>query len=246
MPWIYRNTGVVTVSEGSRADLVELGFNPDHISVVKSGVVIPKSAHEPAPQPTILCMGRLMPMKAVDVLIRALPAIAADIPNVLVEIVGQGPDRPRLERLAWSLGLASNVRFHGWVTSEVRDEIADSAWLAVCPSRFEGWGMVCMEASARGLPVVASDAPGLRESVVHGETGVLFPCGDHDALSEALITLLNDPEMREQMGEAGRRWAELHTWEGSASRFVSVLGGQVEPKRERAETVYVPSFASWG
>jgi glycosyltransferase involved in cell wall biosynthesis len=246
MPRIYRNTGVVTVSEGSRHDLVELGFNPDHITVVKSGVVIPKTVSEPSPQPTVLCMGRLMPMKAVDVLIRAVPSMAAQIPNVRVEIVGQGPDRRRLERLAWSLGLARHVRFHGWVTSEVRDQLADLAWLAVCPSLFEGWGMVCMEASARGLPVVASNAPGLRESVVHGETGILFPCRDHDALSEAVVELLDNPEKLERMGEAGRRWAELHTWEGAAANFGSVLVSQVEPRREPVESFQVPSFASWG
>ncbi len=246
MPWIYRKTQVVTVSEGSRSDLIELGFDAERIDVVKSGVVIPKTVSKPASQPTVLCMGRLMPMKAVDVLIRAVPSVAAEIPNVLVEIVGQGPDRPRLERLAWSLGLARHVRFHGWVTSEVRDEIADLAWIAVCPSLFEGWGMVCMEAAARGLPVIASDAPGLRESVVHEETGLLFPSSDHQALSEAIVGLLEDSETREQMGEAGRRWAELHTWEGAASRFASVIGGQVEPRREVAESFHVPSFASWG
>jgi glycosyltransferase involved in cell wall biosynthesis len=246
MPRLYRHTRVVAVSEGTRTDLVGLGFDPEQIVIVTSGVVIPEQVvRNPSPQPSILCMGRLMPMKAVDVLIRSVPTLLARFPELRVDIVGQGPDRPRLERLAWSTGLAGTIRFHGWVTAAVRDEICGAAWLAVCPSRFEGWGLVCMEASALSLPVVASDAPGLRESVRDGETGILFSCGDEQALADAVASLLVHRELRERMGEAGRQWAARHTWEGSASTFAAVLRAQVGSRLEDSESAQLASFAPW-
>ena len=197
MPRVYRNSKVVAVSEGTKSDLVDLGFDPTRISVVTNGVVPPKSTpYSQSTHPTVLCMGRLKPQKSVDVLLRALPDVIERLSDLHVDIVGQGPDRTRLERLAWSLGLAGHVYFHGYVKSEVLDELCAAAWTAVCPSSFEGWGVVCMEASARGIPVVASNVAGLCESVRDGETGVLFPYGDTEALAGTLISLLQDPDLR--------------------------------------------------
>jgi glycosyltransferase involved in cell wall biosynthesis len=224
MPWMYRNTTVVAVSEGTRSDLADLGFDPARIQIITNGVIPPKPASAArAAHPSLMCMGRLKPQKSVDVLIRAMPRIIEQIPDLHVDIVGQGPDRTRLERLAWSLGMASHIHFHGYVRSVVRDEIASRSWAAVCPSAFEGWGVVCMEASARGLPVVASNVAGLRESVLDGETGVLVPYGDETALADALISLLGDERRMAQMGEAGVRWAAAHTWDGSARQFAGLI-----------------------
>jgi glycosyltransferase involved in cell wall biosynthesis len=229
MPRSYRNSTVVACSSGTRDDLVELGFDAHRIHVVTSGVVPP--ATQPgtgqASVPTILCMGRLKPQKSVDVLIQAMPAIRAEVPDVHLDIVGQGPDRHRLERLTWELGLVGHVRFHGYVRSSVRDELSAAAWIAACPSMFEGWGVVCMEASARGLPVVASDVRGLRESVRDGETGLLFPYGNTDALKDAVVGLLADEEKRAEMGRAGVRWAAHHTWDNSAAMFADILRAEV-------------------
>jgi glycosyltransferase involved in cell wall biosynthesis len=198
---MYRRAQVVAVSKGTRADLVDLGFDPGRITVVTNGVVPPGPVeHLPSSHPTIMCMGRLKPQKSVDVLLRSLPMVIDRFPGLHLDIVGQGPDRTRLERLAWSTGLAGHVRFHGYVAALVRDEVAASAWVSACPSSFEGWGVVCMEASAHGLPVVASNVAGLRESVQDGETGILFPYGDERALAKALISLLSDSDLRARMG----------------------------------------------
>jgi glycosyltransferase involved in cell wall biosynthesis len=241
MPRMYRHTQVVAVSEGTKADVAGLGFDPRRISVVTNGVVTPRPPENPpAAHASLLCMGRLKPQKSVDVLIRSMPAIIEQIPDVHVDIIGQGPDRKRLERLAWSTGMAGHIRFHGYVRAEVRDEIAAEAWVAVCPSAFEGWGVVCMEASARGLPVVASNVAGLNESVRDGETGVLVPYGDEAALAKALISLLRDPERRASMGAAGRQWAARHTWDDSASNFASLLRSQA-----LAAADAVLTLASW-
>lgn len=224
MPRVYRHTHVVAVSASTRSDLLSLGFDTDHITVVHNGVQpAPTSVAQPSVQPSLLCMGRLTPQKSVDVLIRALPAVLVKFPTARLDIIGQGPDRRRLERLAWSLRLADHVRFHGHMPGTVRDEIAARAWIAVSPSSFEGWGVTCLEAGARGLPVVASNVAGLRDAVRDGETGVLVPHGDPAALAVALVDLLGDPERRQQMGAAGRRWAALHSWERSAGELRTIL-----------------------
>jgi glycosyltransferase involved in cell wall biosynthesis len=246
MPRVYRKARVVAVSEGTKSDLLALGFSPERVTIITNGVFPPSPVPAaPAKRPTILCMGRLKPQKSVDVLIRALPALVARFPDLHLDVVGQGPDRCRLERLAWATGLARHVRFHGYVAASVRDRLSAEAWLAVCPSSFEGWGVVCMEASSHGLPVVASDVPGLRESVRDGETGLLFPYGDVDALAEAVGKLLDDRELRARMGRAGVQWAARHTWDGSAATFASVLGAEMGERPVGADSPTRPALASW-
>lgn len=230
MPRLYRHVPVVTVSKSTSDDLVALGFRPEQITIVHNGVQeVPPIERNPSARPTLIYTGRLTPQKRVDAVIRALPQVLRKQPLARLHIIGQGPDRPRLERLVWKLGLANNVRFHGYLAAHVRDEITAAAWLAVCPSSMEGWGVSCVEASARGLPVVASDVNGLRDSVRDGETGVLVPPGDVNALADAINALIADPERREHMSAAGREWAAVHTWDHSAAEMrllvVGMTGG---------------------
>jgi glycosyltransferase involved in cell wall biosynthesis len=246
MPRAYRHSQVVAVSQGTRSELIELGFDPERVSVITNGVS-PSIAvsSTPTSYPSILCMGRLAPQKSVDVLIRSMTKIVEEIPEVHLDIIGQGPDRVRLERLAWAEGLAGSVRFHGYVAAEVRDKIAGQAWISVCPSSYEGWGVVCMEASARGLPVVASNVAGLRESVRDGETGILFPYGDTEALATAILKLARDPQLRATMGEAGKEWAARHTWESSAATFSSLIDSLLHPDSVTVKSDGQLAFAEW-
>jgi glycosyltransferase involved in cell wall biosynthesis len=229
VPRVYRRTSVVAVSTSTRDGLVGIGFRPERIAIVHNGVAPPRPSvtSTRSRSPSILCMGRLKPQKSIDVLLRALPRILEEAPDTRLHIVGQGSDRTRLERLAWSLGLAHQARFHGYLPGRDRDELASRAWVAVCPSAFEGWGLVCVEASARGLPVVAANVPGLRDAVRDGVTGVLVPHGDSEALARTLIDLFADPERRRRMGEAGREWAAQHTWERSTDEFIAQLTEQL-------------------
>jgi glycosyltransferase involved in cell wall biosynthesis len=225
VPRVYRRTPVVAVSNSTRDGLTAIGFRRDQIAIVHNGVATPRPSvvSTRSAVPTILCMGRLKPQKSIDVLLRAMPAVLKAAPEARLDIVGQGSDRTRLERLAWSLGLAHQVRFHGYLPSRARDDLAARAWVAVCPSAFEGWGLVCVEASARGLPVVAADVPGLRDAVRHGITGLLVPHGDSDALAQSLLDLFANPEARLRMGDAGQEWAAQHSWERSTAEFVAQL-----------------------
>ena len=232
MPRVYKKTPVVAVSASTRDDLVGLGFKAEQIHIIHNGVVEVASLNrKPAPEPRILCAGRLTPQKGVEVIIRAMPLVLRALPNAHLDIVGQGPDRTQLERLAWSLKLATHVRFHGYLPGHARDELAAKAWVAVCPSAFEGWGVSCVEAGARGLPVIASNVNGLRDSVRDGITGLLVPHGDHRAFAEALVELLEDPERRADMSAAGIEWAASHSWERSTNELRMVLAGTVAAHR---------------
>ncbi len=226
MPYLYRRGEVVAVANQVKDDLVRVGFDPESVTVIKNGVHQPElPLFATSAIPSLLCLGRLVTQKSVDVLIRAVPKLVAELGDITVNIVGQGPERVNLERLALALGVASKVHFYGHVSSQHLDRIFSETWISVCPSMYEGWGMVCMEASVRGLPVVASNVPGLRESVIDGETGLLFTYGDSVALAETLIELIGDESRRKVLGMAGKHWAKAHSWRASAKLLEGLLYG---------------------
>jgi glycosyltransferase involved in cell wall biosynthesis len=235
MPRVYRENPVVAVSPSTLSELEIRGYDPAHMTIITNGVEVP-SKEEIADRngtPLLLCLGRLKRYKSVDVLLRAMPAILAKFADVELSIVGQGPEREPLERLAWSLGLASKVRFYGYLPVEAKNNLLSRGWITICPSAFEGWGVVCLEASAWGRPVVAARVPGLRDAVIDGETGCLVPYGDSAALASQVITLLGDGQRREAMGCAGRNWAREHDWDTSAASFLKVVVAYLQPSAER-------------
>jgi glycosyltransferase involved in cell wall biosynthesis len=228
MPRAYSDGPVVTISGSSQADLEARGFARDRITRVVPGVDLPEAtgATTPmSPSPLIVCLGRLKAYKSVDVLLRAMPEILRIHPDARIAIVGQGPERAKLEQLVWKLGLAASVRFHGYLEKQLRNRLLAKAWVSVCPSAFEGYGLVCVEANAWGVPVVAANVAGLRDSVRDGVTGVLVPHGDPRRLAGEINDLIDDPARREAMGRAGRSWAATHDWQRSAEAFLQAVGG---------------------
>lgn len=156
---------------------------------------------------TVLTVARLRPeerTKGVDTLIRAMPALARSIPAARLRIVGDGPQRPELESLARSLGVADRVECAGRLSDEELDQAYATAAVFALPSAQEGFGIVYLESWRHGLPVVAGDADAGAEVVERGMTGLLVRAGDAAALAEALAALLRDPARRAVMGEAGR------------------------------------------
>jgi len=228
MPRVYANRPVVAVSASTQADLEARGFQRNRLTRILNGVESPPpSSTRRSDFPLIVHLGRLKAYKSVDVLLHAMPQVLSVHPDARLAIVGQGPERAKLECLAWSLGLAGRVRFYGYLEKSLRNNLLARAWLTVCPSAFEGYGVVCVEANSWGLPVVAANVPGLRDSVRDGATGVLVPHGDSARLATEISSLIDDPVRREAMGLAGRSWAASHDWQQSAERFLEVVGGLV-------------------
>jgi glycosyltransferase involved in cell wall biosynthesis len=108
------------------------------------------------------------------------------------------------------------VRFLGFVSEEAKRRLLRRAWAVVLPSPKEGWGISNVEAAACGTPALASDSPGLRESVRHGETGFLVPHGDVQALADRLVELAGDPALTARLGRGARAFAEQLSWDRAA------------------------------
>jgi len=135
-----------------------------------------------------------------------------------MEIAGTGDHRAELERLAASLEVDRAVMFHGFVSEERKIDLMRGAWANIFPSPKEGWGITVIEAAACATPSIASNSPGLRDSVCHGETGFLVPHGDIDALAARMLELADSPPLVARLGDGARRFAEGLTWERTARK----------------------------
>ncbi|MEV7925908.1 MULTISPECIES: glycosyltransferase family 4 protein [unclassified Kitasatospora] len=184
-----------------------------------------------ADRPVVVCVSRLVPRKGQDTLIEAMPQILADVPDAVLLIVGGGPYRADLEKLADAKGVRASVRFTGSVPWEELPAHYGAGDVFAMPCRtrrggldVEGLGIVYLEASATGLPVVAGDSGGAPDAVLEGETGYVVPGGSAAAAAERIVRLLGDEELRRRMGEAGRRWVERSwRWDLLAGRLTSLL-----------------------
>jgi len=181
-------------------------------------------------RPVIVCVARLVARKGQDALIRALPAVRRHVPDAALLLVSGGPDRDRLRRLAGD----QPVIFTGSVPSaELPAHYAAGDVFAMpCRTRrggldVEGLGIVFLEASATGLPVVAGDSGGSPDAVLDGETGCLVDGRDVDALADRLVTLLADRDLARRMGAAGRAWVEAEwRWDTQADRMAALLAAR--------------------
>ncbi|TME08883.1 MAG: glycosyltransferase family 4 protein [Chloroflexi bacterium] len=202
-------SAVVAISEYDRRELIARKLcDPGKLSVIPNAYYIDGDWGGPAgagPRKLIGFVGRLVDQKGCEFLIRAAPRVIAVHRDVRFLIIGDGPERARLEALARETGAAGAVEFAGY-RSDPSTLMQTMAVLAV-PSVYEPLGMVAIEAMACGVPVVASAVGGLPEVVENGNTGILVPPRDPEALAAALIRLLDSPQRARQMGSKGRERA---------------------------------------
>ncbi|MDG4861686.1 glycosyltransferase family 4 protein [Streptomyces sp. T-3] len=182
-------------------------------------------------RPGVVCVSRLVPRKGQDTLIEAMPAILAEVPDAVLLIVGGGPYENDLRKLAAETGVADSVRFTGsvpWVELPAHYGAGD-VFAMPCRTRrggldVEGLGIVYLEASATGLPVVAGDSGGAPDAVLDGETGWVVRGGHPEESAERIVALLKDPELRKRMGERGRDWVEEKwRWDLLAEKLKTLL-----------------------
>lgn len=227
IPWAYRRADFEAISESTRDDLVGRGVPAGRIRVIHPGVDAGHYRPDPAvgrtDPPSFLYVGRLKRYKGVEIAVRALALARRRRPELTLDIAGTGDDRARLEAMTAELGLRAAVRFHGFVTEERKVDLLRRTWANLFPSPKEGWGITVVEAAACGTPSLASDSPGLRDSVRHGETGYLVPHGDHQALAARMLELAADPLLVARMGRAGRLFAESLSWDRAAGLTESHL-----------------------
>ena len=190
-----------------------------------------RPAEVPAGGPIVLCVSRLVPRKGQDTLIRAWPAVRQAHPGARLLLVGGGPYRDTLERLAGELGVSGSVPFTGSVPDGALPGYyaASDVFAMPCRTRragldVEGLGIVYLEASAAGLPVISGDSGGAPDAVLDGETGYVVPGRSVTALAERITGLLADPDRARAMGQRGLAWVEQEwDWSRVAGRLDALL-----------------------
>ena len=238
IPLVYRRSWFHAISESTRDDLVARGIGPDRITVIHPGVdpnrFTPDPALDRGEPPSFLYVGRLRRYKGVEFAVRALALARAERPDLSLDIAGSGDDRARLEALSSSLGQTGAVRFHGFVDEVTKIRLLRATWANLFPSPKEGWGITVMEAAACGTPSIASDSPGLRDSVVRDVTGYLVPHGDVAGLARRMLALANDRALVTRLGQAARAHAERWSWDAAAQATLAHLesaAGRADPGR---------------
>jgi glycosyltransferase involved in cell wall biosynthesis len=218
--WVYRKCRFVAISQSTKADLQRRGIAGDRIDVSECGMDHSRyEMADPPPRadhPQIVHLGRLRRYKSVDVVIEALARIRQEFPDAELQIVGDGPDRVRLQTLAFRRGLTKAVHFRGYLPREEVVRLLYQSHLVLNPSPKEGWGLTVIEANECGVPVIASRRPGLMDSVREGETGLLAEYGAVDEFAEKAVGLLSDPARWRAMSESAVRWAHSFDWEDTA------------------------------
>ncbi|MGH7508641.1 MAG: glycosyltransferase family 4 protein [Gemmatimonadales bacterium] len=220
LPWAYRRAGFHAISESTRNDLISRGVPSNRIRVIHPGVdgvhFRPGPPGRRSAHPSFLYVGRLKRYKGIAFAIRALAVARRYRADLRLDIAGTGDYRAELERVAATLKVDQAVTFHGFVSEERKIDLMRGAWANVFPSPKEGWGITVIEAAACGTPSLASNSPGLRDSVCHGETGFLVSHGDVEALAARMVELADSPLLVESLGARARRFAEGLTWERTA------------------------------
>ncbi len=222
---LIRRQGV----EHPRVFVVGNGTDPERFSPGDGGEF--RRRHGLGEGPLVVTIGRLVPRKGIDDVLRALPSVVARAPGTIYAVIGGGPDQGRLEGLARSLGVAERVRFLGKVSDAEVVEGFRAADVFVTASRddepdVEGFGLVFLEAGACGRPVVGTRAGGIPDAIVDGETGLLVPQGDPAALGAALGRVLTDAELAGRLGAAGRqRVLTVANWDRAAAEILGALRG---------------------
>jgi glycosyltransferase involved in cell wall biosynthesis len=229
-PRLYRRSRIVTLSETSRAEIVDmLRLRPERIAVAPPGI---DDRFTPGGQrsrtPLVVSVGRLVPVKRFDVLMRSLAAVKQHHPRLEAVICGEGYERPALESLRAELGATEWLHLPGHVED---DELVDwyrRAWVVASSSQREGWGMTLTEAGACGAPAVATAIAGHSDAVVDGESGLLVD--DVDDLTGALDRVLGDDVLRSRLSRGALARSRWFTWGATARRALEALAAEVAPE----------------
>ena len=230
-PPLYRRTPIVTLSDSSKRELVDrLHFKSARVHVVPPGVDPRFSpAGERDTKPLVVAVGRLVPVKRFDVLIDALAAVKARVPDLRAVIVGEGYERERLESLRRELDAEEWLSLPGSVDDTELVRLYRSAWCIASASAHEGWGMTLTEAAACGMPAVATRIAGHEDAVRDGESGILVD--DREGLAHAIEKLCTDSALRSRMGDAAQKRASELQWSATAVGTLEVLAAEAVRRR---------------
>jgi glycosyltransferase involved in cell wall biosynthesis/ubiquinone/menaquinone biosynthesis C-methylase UbiE len=227
LPLVYRNTHFATISPSTAQDLTALGVDPSRVHVMWLGAEIDRTVAAStarAEEPVFVAVGRIAPNKRLDLLLDLWARVQPKTGGRLV-IVGDGPERARLEARVRAEPKLRDVEFTGQVSEARKAELMAQAWLLVHTSEREGWGLVIPEAGLCGTPALAYDAPGVKDAIAPDVTGLLAT--DDDAFVERWVELARDDQLRERLGVAARERAEELSWDRTVDDFLAAADAAI-------------------
>lgn len=236
MPRVYRRVRTLAVSESTREEMATQLAWDRPVEIVHNGADTP--AHlggHPEPH-RLVVLGRLATHKRIDLVVRAVDRLRRERPDLRLDVVGKGPEEANLRALVAELGLGEVVTLHGFLDEDDKHRVLGASSFHVCASDAEGWGQVVIESAAYGLPTLARDVPGLRDSIREGETGWLAdtdgadPAGVVNALVTGMRAALQElevPGAQEAYGARCRAWADLFSWKHMHDRVVAVVSEEL-------------------
>jgi glycosyltransferase involved in cell wall biosynthesis len=232
-PPLYRRVPVLTLSESSRQELIEyMHLRPDRVTVVPPGVeprFTPGGTR--SPHPLVLTVGRLMPAKRFDEMIRIAAAARERVPGLELVVIGDGYERENLEELVRSIGAEAWVHLPGRVDDDELLDLYRRSWAVASASIAEGWGMTLTEAAACATPAVATRIAGHQDSVVHDQTGLL---ADSSAqFVDQLVAVLSDTALRNRLAAGAQKHAVAFTWDATALGVFTPLAREALRRHRR-------------
>ncbi len=221
---LYKHTLFGVLSPVGKLELSKIGIPPENIYIIPPGVDEEKFRPvEKTNKKYLLYTGRLKRYKSVDHILHALAILNKRDRRYELEIVGRGDDETRLKEIVKALKLEKQVHFAGFVDEDSLVKKYQQASILIQPSLKEGWGLSVTEAGACKVPVIASDVPGLSDSVVNNKTGFLYAYGDINTMAERIELLMEDKALRERMGEENFKWSMNFTWDRARDKMENLV-----------------------
>jgi len=234
---LYKHTPLTVVSESTAQEFVERGFDRRSISVIHNGInpsAFPFAQSTKPERPTIGYLGRLKRYKSVHHLIQAFATVREHLPDAELRIMGKGDAEAELRQTAAQLGVQDSVKFLGYIAEHEKAHHLGQLHCMVNPSMKEGWGIINIEANACGTPVISANSPGLRDSVSHNESGLLYEYGNIKALSAALLEVLQNHALQERLRVGAIHFARRFDWDNAAEQMLERLQEVVASARRTA------------
>ena len=231
IPWFYRKQPFVVVSPSTKRELEEIGIAEDRISVIYNGsdddVAIPVADAAPVEEessvPYFLWLSRVHRYKGIWTALEAFEEFAENHPDVKLVVAGGGPLLKKIPAWLKERGLEEHVELLGFVSSEKKRKLLANAVALLQTSFKEGWGLTVVEAAKLGTTTIASDVPGLRDSVRNGETGLLFPVGDAHTCAMEMDRLYSDDDLRTRLSQAAKSYAGEFRWDSAAEQTLDLI-----------------------
>ena len=226
---VYSKKRIVVCSPSTREDLVRFGISQDMITVIRPGIDESFRKFDgnstKFDSPTILCISRFRPYKGLQFAIRAMKYVLDQVPDARLVIVGNGDDSYLRQELS-RMDLRSNVSFlkrlpHNW--NEEKKTLLSRAHALLVPSVREGYGIVVIEANACGTPAIGWNVPGLKDSIIHNETGLLASFPNNDEFAHHISSLLLNDSLWNRLSGNASKWARNHSWDKAAAQFEEVI-----------------------